>query len=1110
MKKNFKLLMLTLIMGGGLFASEAMALDKVGDVYQIGRADQLIEFAEIVKGGTTNANAVLTADIDMSGVNNWTPIGQDQRDYKGHFNGQGHRILNLKIDNTYDNQALFGQAVDGAIIENVIIDASCSIKGRSYPAGILGHVWGDGVIVRNCGNEANITAAKDGNNEGGQNAAGIVGCSEKKVYISNCYNTGTITGDRESAGICAWMGSSESTIANCYSTGEVIATGNNQGGSNKVLWRKDEVQESNVYCIFDGQGTKIDDKQLTNGYLCFQLNNNSETIWHQAIGIDNHPYPFNRGDNSSVYKYGENIYSNINGDNKYSDGYFQISNASDLVLFAGMINGGNGSANAKLTTDIDFSQQGVMIGYADEDGKRYKGHFDGQGHTVTVGYDRSEKFAALFGVLGNGAIVENLRTAGTITTSNQHAAGIAGGARGNAQIRNCISAVAITGNGDGDGTHAGICGFMHDNGSITNCAFVGSLTAENCTGNAGLLGYANGGDNIVLTNCYVYADFKYKSEKSESWAMKRNTSSLTNCYYIEKTKSGNFQIVNDMNQLANKDSYADATVVGSGELCYKLNGESSDNPAWHQTIGTDAYPVPFGTGHMVVYAHDNVYSNIQNKSGDYYQIANADDLESFAELVKRGNTTIKAKFTDDINMTDVSSDFHGIGIDDASRFKGEIDGQNHKITNWNVSAEDRVGLIRTGGGGLTLKNITIANSCSFAGTGCSAAFVADMNGTGGVTLLNLGNEAAVTGGKNAGGIVGCNWNGDNVITMTNCYNTGAISATEEGGGLGGWLGNKALTTNCYNMGTVTNGESFARGDNIRIKNCYALTTNWASIEIDGVQYDAITSHDVSEFSDGTILKALHNYNENGVNGSVWQMELGDDNTSAHPVLYNAAKVLDEDFQNVFTVDTENSVDVFMTRSVKTGGWNTVCLPFNMDATAIISYFGNGTKVAKIDKTKSADGETIHFTTVTEIEAGQAYLVYPGVTANFTGKAITGVTIAATVPSDGLTQAGFSFQGVFNPTVLISTEGQEDRIVARGTSIVKTSGGTLKGFRAYFHPTGSNARATRFVVDDDETTGIITPEGEVIVDGPVYNLSGQKMNQVRKGLYIVNGKKVVIK
>ena len=68
---------------------------------------------------------------------------------------------------------------------------------------------------------------------------------------------------------------------------------------------------------------------------------------------------------------------------------------------------------------------------------------------------------------------------------------------------------------------------------------------------------------------------------------------------------------------------------------------------------------------------------------------------------------------------------------------------------------------------------------------------------------------------------------------------------------------------------------------------------------------------------------------------------------------------------------------------------------------------------------------------------------------------------------------------------------------------------MKGFRAYFK--GShNARTTSFVIDDTEATGIITAEGEVVVDAPVYNMQGQRVKGTTRGLYITNGKKYVVK
>lgn len=72
MKKNFKLLMLTLIMGGGLFASEAMAddLQPIDGVYQIGTAQDWAYFCSTHNNGTNqNLNAVLTiTTIQMSMV----------------------------------------------------------------------------------------------------------------------------------------------------------------------------------------------------------------------------------------------------------------------------------------------------------------------------------------------------------------------------------------------------------------------------------------------------------------------------------------------------------------------------------------------------------------------------------------------------------------------------------------------------------------------------------------------------------------------------------------------------------------------------------------------------------------------------------------------------------------------------------------------------------------------------------------------------------------------------------------------------------------------------------------------------------------------------------
>ncbi|MCR4592621.1 MAG: hypothetical protein K5672_05640, partial [Bacteroidaceae bacterium] len=67
----------------------AYALEKVNGVYQIGTAEDFSAFAELVNGGQRNANAVLTADIDLGATTVQIAIGGD---YAGVFNGAGHTI----------------------------------------------------------------------------------------------------------------------------------------------------------------------------------------------------------------------------------------------------------------------------------------------------------------------------------------------------------------------------------------------------------------------------------------------------------------------------------------------------------------------------------------------------------------------------------------------------------------------------------------------------------------------------------------------------------------------------------------------------------------------------------------------------------------------------------------------------------------------------------------------------------------------------------------------------------------------------------------------------------------------------------------------------------
>ena len=93
-KKSFFVVALAFLLG----VTGAWALDEVDGVYQINTGEDLVAFSELVNGGQNQAQAVMNADIDMTGYSEqFMPIGSDEFKYSGTFDGQGHTISNLKI-----------------------------------------------------------------------------------------------------------------------------------------------------------------------------------------------------------------------------------------------------------------------------------------------------------------------------------------------------------------------------------------------------------------------------------------------------------------------------------------------------------------------------------------------------------------------------------------------------------------------------------------------------------------------------------------------------------------------------------------------------------------------------------------------------------------------------------------------------------------------------------------------------------------------------------------------------------------------------------------------------------------------------------------------------
>ena len=93
---------------------------------------------------------------------------------------------------------------------------------------------------------------------------------------------------------------------------------------------------------------------------------------------------------------------------------------------------------------------------------------------------------------------------------------------------------------------------------------------------------------------------------------------------------------------------------------------------------------------------------------------------------------------------------------------------------------------------------------------------------------------------------------------------------------------------------------------------------------------------------------------------------------------------------------------------------------------------------------------------------------------------------------------------------VTTDGNQ--WILSGGQIMQANKAKITAYRAYFTGFSTGAKASAVFVDGETTKiGSINANGEINVEnGAVYNLAGQRVAHPTKGLYIVNGKKVIIK
>lgn len=218
------------------------------------------------------------------------------------------------------------------------------------------------------------------------------------------------------------------------------------------------------------------------------------------------------------------------------------------------------------------------------------------------------------------------------------------------------------------------------------------------------------------------------------------------------------------------------------------------------------------------------------------------------------------------------------------------------------------------------------------------------------------------------------------------------------------------------------------------------------------------------------------------------------------------------------IETYENANVTLQRTLEASHWNSFCVPFALDKDQVTQYFGEGTQLRTYEG--NCNNNIVYFATVDNIEAGKPYIMKPG-NAVVQNPTFEGVSMVATgLDENGNPQAvgdasTVQMKGIYNHVTLV--QDKTNIYIGAGNKFYYPADAEacqMNGLRAYFIvPEGTDIKKLRANLD-----GATTSLGEIFdteeSNTPVYNLQGQcvgnSLSTLKSGIYVQNGKKVVVK
>ena len=847
---------------------------------------------------------------------------------------------------------------------------------------------------------------------------------------------------------------------------------------------------------------------------------------------------------------------------------YEISNAQEFIDFAEAVNGGETTANAVLTDDIDLNGiEWTPIGNATN---VYTGTFDGGGFTISgLNLTTASANAGLFGYIKTDAVIKNFIVEGDISTAHQfvggavgradggtvsnihskvnisatvsRVGGVVGGqwATGTVNIDHCTYSGTLDFNNT-DGNYGGFIGVTYNNASayvnITNCLFDGEIM--NATGGAGgFVGYTRG-CRLTIKSCLSNGTISAGSPGQFIGQM--NTTSR------QKYEGVNYYVTGDKTQGTGSATEAGPAPIkiteeqlASGEICYLLNESVSGGTNWFQALGDDDYPFPYNGG-----THDPVYANgsyncdgvtpkgpisygntessivdphtlgegicsvcgkimnedyiIPNADGDF-EIGTPAQLRWFAAYVNQVNPEVDAILTADIDLSSIA--WVPIGNANA-KYTGIFDGQSHAITNFTyIATSDHNGLFGYIDGEAAIKNFSISGELTSDGFTYNG-LVGQAEGNSKVSGIYSNMDINVSNFKaHSGGIVGgCST--ASKILVENCEYAGTLTHSGAGDCQAGILGYtyQGGVKNCIFSGTII-------GQN----NKYGGILGYCKAPaFQGIQNCLSIGKIVADEGCTTAAAIIANWNGDvteNVKNNYYKLQDGSTTTIAiGNKASNCEAPVEVDATQLASGEVAYKLGTAFRQNLGTDA--TPVLDANHAVVGYISAAGYATQyIVDTDVTIPAGVEAfagelestwLKLNAIEgKIAAGEP-VVLKGNAGYYSFVPTTGATKAAKNDLKG-TAEDIEAAGKF---VLAKPEGEQ-------IGFYKATTGSIKAGKAYFE-VASDVKGFIFTFDDDDATSIneeLRMKNEES-EAAIYNLAGQRMSKMQKGLNVVNGKKTL--